>query len=719
MDTELSRSTHPFEVACESLPPTGHGEPASNCEAPTGGLQLSPRLVNGMAPDLHGHRRWNETPQSVIAWLEEQVKSHLTLIDRKVDRLALRMETCADGITRMESNRPHSPRPAVRFCTSGIESDISPLRHSGSSLDVPPPSNHPPALFDEEAGGRAMTNPWSEPQVVAETRLQSVVSMTSSCGSFKVLEPSSSFLELPGSESVVKPALRSPRINSIHSSHAHVGHVIPMKLSHENGGCVRQITGLSQVSRAETVHTVESSRTGVLVSEEDDEDLGMKAEIKRQATGRLQNGSQVGRRGGRMAIARASESIAIRLGDLNNRLPSMFHKDRNHFVEDAYNFFDDPESSVWALRYSKIFDGLIMLSSLLMVCQTIDPPTIRGDMEPFIFATFDFIFFFEAFLRFILTPNVKGYFSCTFNWIDIVAATPIVWRAMQPGFRTPLFDDVGDSLGRCMLVCISPILRLMKMIRHFEKIHILYSAFNQSVEALPVLLYIQMMITLVFASMIYFVEPRDNIETYPQAIWLSIVTMTTVGYGDVTPQDPKGAIVVSVLVIGSMLFMAMPLGIIGSAFNQVWSNRDAVLLMSRTRDRLVKWGYTAHDIPLLFQMVDQDGDGELELEEFKELIRQMKIGLDDQRIIALFHYFDLDDSGSIDAKEFVKHIFPTAYVEMFGLVGVGKSRPLSDCAGEMRSTEVLEDSALSEPGARLMTSFRLQPDDEIDFCSTD
>merc|ERR1719253_1028837 len=182
-----------------------------------------------------------------------------------------------------------------------------------------------------------------------------------------------------------------------------------------------------------------------------------------------------------------------------------------------------------------------------------------------------------------------------------------------------------------MLVCIAPILRLMKMVRHFEKIHILNSAFNQSVEALPVLLYIQMMITLVFASMIYFVEPRDNIESYPQAIWLSIVTMTTVGYGDITPQSPEGAIVVSVLVIGSMLFMAMPLGIIGSAFNQVWSNRDAVLLMSRTRDRLVKWGYTAHDIPLLFRMVDQDGDGELELEEFKELITQMKIGLDDKR----------------------------------------------------------------------------------------
>merc|ERR1719440_564354 len=181
----------------------------------------------------------------------------------------------------------------------------------------------------------------------------------------------------------------------------------------------------------------------------------------------------------------------------------------------------------------------------------------------------------------------------------------------------------------------APILRLLKMIRHFEKIHLLRSAFVECLEALPVLLYIQAMITLTFAAMIYFVEPRSNMQTYPQAIWLSIVTMTTVGYGDTVPQDPNGLghIVVSALVIGSMLFMAMPIGIIGSAFTEVWQNRDVVLLMSRTRERLIKWGYTAHDIPLMFAMVDQDGSGELELEEFKELVIQMKIGLDDQRII--------------------------------------------------------------------------------------
>eukprot|EP00972_Heterocapsa_arctica_P029763 4384275-Heterocapsa_arctica.AAC.1 len=60
-----------------------------------------------------------------------------------------------------------------------------------------------------------------------------------------------------------------------------------------------------------------------------------------------------------------------------------------------------------------------------------------------------------------------------------------------------------------------------------------------------------------FASLIYLVEPRDNIDTLPRALWLTLVTMSTVGYGDFYPWTSAGYCVVTTLIGCSTLYMAI------------------------------------------------------------------------------------------------------------------------------------------------------------------
>jgi len=210
-----------------------------------------------------------------------------------------------------------------------------------------------------------------------------------------------------------------------------------------------------------------------------------------------------------------------------------------------------------------------------------------------------------------------------------------------------------------------PLVRLLKLVRRFEKFHLLLRAFELVAEALPVLLFILSAMALAFAMLIYLVEERDNIPSVATAAWFTIVTMTTVGYGDITPQTSGGSVITGALVVVTVLYMAIPLGIVGDAFTQTWNERDRILLMQRTRERLTQWGYTAHDIPELFRLSDVNEDGELDITEFRELLRCMRIGFTDDRIFQLFNSFDQDRSGKVDDREFIRALFPNAYHEIF------------------------------------------------------
>merc|ERR1719399_523089 len=98
----------------------------------------------------------------------------------------------------------------------------------------------------------------------------------------------------------------------------------------------------------------------------------------------------------------------------------------------------------------------------------------------------------------------------------------------------------------------------------------------------------------------------------------------------------------------------MPISIIGNAFTKVWNDRDRILLTQRTRERLQQWGYSAEDIPALFQYFDKNGDGQLQLDEFHLMMREMKLGIVEERILSLFNTFDADRSGGIDLAEFTR-----------------------------------------------------------------
>jgi len=332
-------------------------------------------------------------------------------------------------------------------------------------------------------------------------------------------------------------------------------------------------------------------------------------------------------------------------------------------AEAIHILLTEPDSGPFAKFYWTFMQVLIMTSVFTPLLLTTNVRPFTELTASLIEAMFDVIFLTEVIVRLSVNPAPAVFFFNAFNIIDVLSGIFILMRIAML-FELPPLDD-GDMF--CIfLLCFLPIIRLLKVLRRWDTVHLLLRAFADAIEALPILIFPIVVITLSFAALIYVCEPRTNIDTLATAVWLTIVTMTTVGYGDYTPESTLGSLIVGVLVISSVMYMAMPLGIVGNSFMQVWQERDTLLLMHRTRERLIQWGYTASDIVVLFKVFDKDNSGELDIGEFSRMIKKMKLGLSDERILELFRIFDDDGSGTIDDKEFVKTVFPGKYVETYG-----------------------------------------------------
>jgi len=325
-------------------------------------------------------------------------------------------------------------------------------------------------------------------------------------------------------------------------------------------------------------------------------------------------------------------------------------------------FLEDPESSPAATCYYKMivwFNVFAIVVGLLPFADIQIPAPYAEELDMFI----DAILFLEIFLRGITCPSYALFFASTKNLIDLLSVGPLV-AILLVHFGDFSPNDREVFWG--FLICTSPIIRCLRLIRRFPKMQILVAAFMNCLEALPVLLYTMAVMACMFTSSLYLCEPRDNIHNLAEAGWVILSTMATVGYGDIVPTTPMGHALTSLLMVVSPLYMAMPFGIIGYSFTHIWENRTQILLLQGTRERLAKWGFGAMEIPRLFQLFDIDDDAEIDLDEFLDLFQQMKIGFHKEDVIELFKVIDKDGNARIDEREFVKTLYPGDYKRLYG-----------------------------------------------------
>jgi len=319
------------------------------------------------------------------------------------------------------------------------------------------------------------------------------------------------------------------------------------------------------------------------------------------------------------------------------------------FRRRMWQFFEDKQSSRGAL----IYGHASMLLILTCMCVSMVDVLFPSEALPAVFVLgMEFPFVLELAGRFWVCPNRDVFWFDLYNLIDLLA----VLVNLVPRVVVNLSHMDPDIAYACRI--FSPLLFLLRFLRRFEHFQLLASAFAAAARALPVLLYTCFLIALFHAGAIYLAEPRDVFPSMRDSLWFTIITMSTVGYGDIAPVSDLGRALTTNLIVLAGLYTAIPIGIVGNAFSKVWEDRDRLLLMQHLRQRISRGGYTPRDLAEMFRRLDEDGNGQLSFEEFKALLPMMHIGMSDTVAFRVFETFDDDGAGSIDFEEFLLGVFP-------------------------------------------------------------
>ncbi|MEJ0054013.1 MAG: ion transporter [bacterium] len=200
---------------------------------------------------------------------------------------------------------------------------------------------------------------------------------------------------------------------------------------------------------------------------------------------------------------------------------------------------------------------IIVLSVLVVVLDSVESfHAPFGAFFRYAEWTFTILFTIEYVLRLVSVRRPALYATSFFGIIDLLAIVPAYAAVLIPGFQAAMILRVFRLLR---------VFRILKLARFVVEGDTLMQALRASKEKIAIFILFVAFSVISMGSLMYLVEgPEHGFTNIPTGIYWAIVTLSTVGFGDITPETPLGQAIASFVMLLGYGFIAVPTGIVTS-----------------------------------------------------------------------------------------------------------------------------------------------------------
>ncbi|MFY2509182.1 ion transporter [Vibrio pectenicida] len=173
---------------------------------------------------------------------------------------------------------------------------------------------------------------------------------------------------------------------------------------------------------------------------------------------------------------------------------------------------------------------------------------------------FTALFSIEYLLRLYCSPKPAAYAKSFYGVIDLLAILPTYLAFFFPG---------ASIMGVIRLLRVMRIFRVLKLVRYLQDSNILLRSLLMARRKILIFFSTVGILVTIFGSLIFIIEgPSNGFTSIPKSIYWAIVTITTVGYGDIVPQTHLGKALASLTMLLGYSILAVPTGIITAELNR-------------------------------------------------------------------------------------------------------------------------------------------------------